>query len=205
MKSVDHTTMARSDSTLEASRSELKVGDRTHPVGHSAGNRLSRKASDDDLLESYLDFVRSLRNQQAGNVWLRTRDLEVLATVLGRTPEAVQADLEGRMTVHRLEQTRRQAKRRRAAFSAFGIAVVSSALVISAPGRASSNEAAGPAGSAGSVRIGSALTIERRADNSVVTIESGSADSGSADSGSADGTTSSTDVQVGAAQTITRG
>jgi hypothetical protein len=197
MTSVDHPTMARSDSTLEASRSELKVGDRTHPVAHSAGNRLSRKASDDDLLESYLDFVRSLRNQHAGNVWLRTRDVEVLATVLGRTPEAVQADLEGRMTVHRLEQTRRHAKRRRAAFSAFGIAVVSSALVISAPGRASSNEAAG---AAGSVRIGSALTIERRADNSVVTIESGSADSGSAD-----GTTSSTDVQVGAAQTITRG
>jgi hypothetical protein len=197
MRRVDHPTMARSDSTLEASRSELKVGDRTYPVGHSAGNRLSRKASDDDLLESYLDFVRSLRNQQAGNVWLRTRDVEVLATVLGRTPEVVQADLEGRMTVHRLEQSRRQAKRRRIAFSAFGIAVVSSALVISAPGRASSNEAAGPAGS---VRIGSALTIERRADNSVVTIESSSADSGSAD-----GTTSSTDVHVGAAQTITRG
>ena len=185
-------SMARSDSTLEASRSELKVGDRTHLVGQPPGHRLIRKASDDDLLESYLDFVRSLRNQQSGNVWLRTRDLEVLATVLGRTTEAVQADLEGRMTAHRNQQTRRQTKRRRAAFSAFGIAVVSSALVISAPGRASSSEAAGQAGS---VHIGSALTIERLDNNSLVTVESGVDDGGAG----------SADVHVGPAQTITRG
>ncbi len=181
--------MSRANSTLEVTGSNLRVGELTHRVNH----RLVRKASDDDLLEAYLDFVRSLRNQQAGNVWLRTQDLDVLAAVLGRTVEAVQADLEGRMAVERYQSAQLRTKRRRTAFAAFGVAIVGSALVLASPGRAS-NDRSAAAQMGGAVQVGNALTIER-APNAVIQVESGWTSPEAAAAG----------VEVGPAQVITRG
>jgi hypothetical protein len=186
LRSVDVVRMSRANSSLTISANNLRIAEHSFPVGH----RFSKKASDDDLLEAYLDFVRSLRNQDAGNVWLRNDDLCVLATVLGRTADAVRADLEGRMAVQRYTQARLRTKRRRAAFAAFGVAVVGSALVVAQPGRATGSVAAAP-------RIGSAVTIERTVDRqgNPVIIEVTSADT-SADS--AEG------VELGPSQVISR-
>ncbi len=175
--------MSRANSTLEVTASNLRVGDNTHPVNH----RLARKASDDDLLEAYLDFVRSLRNQQAGNVWLRTQDLDVLAAVLGRTSVAVQADLEGRMAVQRNKTARLRTKRRRTAFAAFGVAIVGSALVVAQPGRATNSQVAAP-------QIGGGVTIERTS-HGIIHVESGSTSPEAAAAG----------VELGPAQVIMRG
>lgn len=186
--------MSRANSTLEVTASNLRVGENLYPVNRPLAHKLARKASDDDLLEAYLDFVRSLRNQQAGNVWLRTQDLDVLAAVLGRTTEAVQADLEGRMAVQRHQAARLRTKRRRTAFAAFGVAIVGSALVVAAPGRASNQSMAAP------VQIGSALTIERTAGahgdaTQVTEVTPGWTSPEAAEAG----------VELGPAQVITRG
>jgi hypothetical protein len=146
---------------------------------------VSKRASDTDLLEAYLDFVRSMRNSD-GAVSLRDDDLEVLSQVLGCTVLAVRTSLEARMV-----QVARQAKRgqvtRRVAFAAFGIAVVGSALVLASQTKSSGSPSmqASPR-----VEIGSALTIERLPDGAVVESE--------------DGASSGTAVRIGGAQTISR-
>jgi hypothetical protein len=171
--------MTRANSLLEVSPSELRIGTHSHPVNH----RVARKASDEDLLEAYLDFVRSLRNS-AGNVWLRNDDLEVLSAVLGWTSDAVRADLEGRMTVRKIAK-QKQHKRRRVVFAAYGIAIVGSALV------AGSYVQHSNAGTGNSLKVGSALTIEQL-DTGTRTIEA------------AGSTSSKSGARVGDAQTITQ-
>lgn len=177
--------MTRANSTLSVSANSLHIADQSYSVSH----RMARRASDDDLLEAYLDFVRSLRNQHAGNVWLRNDDLDVLATVLGRSTDAVRADLEGRMAVHRVTAARLRTKRRRIAFAAFGVAVVGSALVVAQEGGAKVSASAAP-------RIGTAVTIERSVDHhgNPVTVEVTSAEPSTV-----------AGVELGPSQVITRG
>jgi hypothetical protein len=141
----------RGTSTLEVTRTELRVGANAHQVRARSGP----SASDSELLDAYLDFVRSMRNSN-GVVWLRNEDLDVLSQVMGRSSDAIRADLEGRMTVARVDANRSRSKRRRLAFAAFGIAVVGSTLVVARPGRATSNAAA--------AKVGSALSIARADD-----------------------------------------
>jgi hypothetical protein len=133
------TSIHRGPSTLEVTQSELRVGANAHPIAHRPGS----SASDSELLDTYLDFVRSMRNSN-GVVWLRNEDLEVLSQVIGRSADAIRADLEGRMTVARVESNRARSKRRRMAFAAFGVAVVGSTLVVARPGSATKSSAASP-------------------------------------------------------------
>jgi hypothetical protein len=127
----------RGPSTLEVTQSELRVGTNAHPIAHPPGS----SASDSELLDTYLDFVRSMRNSN-GVVWLRNEDLEVLSQVIGRSADAIRTDLEGRMTVARVESNRARSKRRRMAFAAFGVAVVGSTLVVARPGSATKSSTA---------------------------------------------------------------
>ncbi len=182
----DDRHMTRANSLLEVSPSELRVGTLSHPVTRSG--RIARKASDDDLLEAYLDFVRSLRSS-AGNVWLRNDDLEVLAAVLGWAPEVVRADLEGRMTVRKVAK-QKQHKRRRMVFAAYGIAIVGSALVTA------SYDYHANAASAAPTRIGSALTIER--------VDGGSRTIEAVDPAGTSASGAQTGPQIGDSQVITR-
>jgi hypothetical protein len=174
--------MTRANSLLEVTPSELRVGTHSHPVTH----RVARKASDDDLLEAYLDFVRSLRSS-AGNVWLRNDDLEVLSAVLGWTPDAVRADLEGRMVVRQVA-SKKKLKKRRVVFAAYGLAIVGSALVTATYDVRSNHSV--HASSNASVKVGSALTIDH-IDSGVRTVDAAGLNS-AADA-----------VHVGDAQTIT--
>jgi hypothetical protein len=170
--------MTRANSLLEVTPSELRVGPHSHPVTH----RVARKASDDDLLDAYLDFVRSLRSS-AGNVWLRNDDLEVLAAVLGWAPDAVRADLEGRMVVRQVA-SKKQHKKRRVVFAAYGLAIVGSALV-TARYDAGANHAV-----QASVQVGSALSVDH-IDSGVRTVDAAGLNS------------AADEVHVGDAQTIT--
>jgi hypothetical protein len=162
----------RTRTTLSVSNTRLTAG--------GASRRIGRGASDGELLDAYLEFVRTLRNTD-GSVTLRDADLEVLGTVLGRAAEDVRVDLEQRMTAIRV--ARRKRVTRRAVFAAFGVGVVSSALVVLSP--------SGPGVAAvGAPSIGSALTIERTTEDLVVERDLGQA--------------ATHDVIIGDAQTITR-
>jgi hypothetical protein len=184
-------SIQRSASTLEVTRSELRVG----PHAHHVHARSGPSASDGELLDAYLDFVRTMRNSN-GIVWLRNEDLDVLSQVIGRSTDAIRADLEGRMTVQRVETSRARSKRRRLAFAAFGVAVVGSTLVIAGPGRATISSSAAP-------RIGSAVTITRVADVAIGDAQTITRVDGALVEVNAAGISDS-DTQVGDAQTITR-
>jgi hypothetical protein len=143
-------------------RTELSVS-RNRMTAGAASRKIGRGASNDELLDAYLDFVRSMR-QVAGQVHLRDADLGVLATVLSWSVDDVRGDLERRMTAVRLERRRRRS--RRAVFAAFGVGVVSSALVVLSP--------SGPGvASSGAPKIGSALSIERTVEGHVVELHRG--------------------------------
>jgi hypothetical protein len=140
--------MERANSTLEVTRSELRVGATTHQVPQRAG----RSASDSDLLDAYLDFVQTMR-KSSGAVWLRNEDLDVLSQVLGWTTDAVRADLEGRMVAIREDAKRKKqtrTKQRRLVFAAFGVAVVGSGLVLTSQVRAATSK---PVPNVGNARV----------------------------------------------------
>jgi hypothetical protein len=156
------TTAATSAATKP--RTPLTVQDRQLTAGDQR-HKLARRASDADLLEAYLEFVRSLRNLRTlpGDVSLRDDDLSVLAQVLGWEIPQVRADLERRMAS--AQAASRQRNKRRAVFAAFGVGIVGSALVVVGP--RDSSFASGP-----SVQIGSAVTIERTTEGHVVEVTS---------------------------------
>jgi hypothetical protein len=183
------TCMGPQSSLLDNHRSRsstLQVGTR-HLQAGDAKHRVSKRASDTDLLEAYLDFVRSMRNSD-GVVSLRDDDLEVLSQVLGCTVLAVRTNLEDRMVQVARREKRGQVTRR-VAFAAFGVAIVGSALVLASQTKSSQSDSRL---TAARVEIGSALTIERLPDGALVESEDGS-------------TVSATpSVRIGGAQTISR-
>jgi hypothetical protein len=165
--------------TIERPRTPLVVSNTRISAG-PASKKLSRGASNDELLDAYLEFVRSMRNTQ-GAVRLRDADLEVLSAVIGWTPDQIRADLDQRMHAVRVEKRRRQS--RRAVFAACGISVIASTLVLVSGSGPSTAVAAAP-------KVGTAMSIERTADSHIVELHEGTQSVGT--------------VTLGDAQVVTR-
>lgn len=160
---VDLAQSVRGQAELIIDRSEGKLA-----IGDSRG-RFAPNDDDRDIMIRYLSLVYRLRNSAPGQVLpARNGDLEVLAQVFSSTPEEVRLALEDLMLHHApaLRETHR-ILRRRVAIPAIGVLVALTAvggLVLM-----SRSEPASPKPSAGqSVEIGTAMTIERTPDGTVV-------------------------------------
>jgi hypothetical protein len=139
-------------------RTPLRVEDDHLAIGDA--QRMVVSSDNETLLLAYLDFLGELRSADPTVASLRVADLEVLSRVTGLPVGNVRIELQRFMSQRQPKPTLSRRARKRA-FAACGVAVLGGALVLAATFADRPTSTSSGAVAPASVKIGTALVIER--------------------------------------------